>query len=113
MIFIYQVLVCVHAIITTDKAIEARRAAVTVIRQLLAGLEVEMVTFLKDHILEIYRTLKMIYQNDKDDVMRLQAQLALEELNENVKKYLGTGPRLETDRRFVIPEKDDIRIGKF
>nr|XP_022900965.1 uncharacterized protein LOC111414039 [Onthophagus taurus] len=97
-----EVLVCVHSIITTDKAVEARRAAVTVIRQLLAGLEVEMVVFLKDHILEIYRTLKNIYNNDKDDIMRLQAQLGLEELNENMKDFVFPKPTLNIEKKLVV-----------
>jgi len=63
-------LTCVDAIIITDKAPECRRAAVTVIRQLLTGLEKEMIAFLKDDILPVYRTLKQIYENDKDDIMR-------------------------------------------
>ncbi|KAI4464180.1 transport and golgi organization protein 6 family member [Holotrichia oblita] len=101
---IVEILICVHAIISTDKAIEARRAAVTVIRQLFVGLEAETITFLKDHILEIYRTLKNIYEVDKNEVMRLQAQLALEQLNENVKGFLMTGPRLQADKIFVLPD---------
>ncbi|GJQ84697.1 hypothetical protein Trydic_g12716 [Trypoxylus dichotomus] len=106
-----EVLVCVHAVITTDKAPVARRAAVTVIRQLLAGLEVEMVTFLKEYMLEIYRTLKSVYESDKDDVMRLQAQLALEELNMNVKEFLLASSRLQTNKEFVFPDVNgDVRM---
>lgn len=59
-----------------------------------------MINYLKDELLEIYRTLKNIYYNDKDDVMRLQAQLALEELNENVKKFMF--PALNMEKNFVL-----------
>ncbi|XP_050307289.1 transport and Golgi organization protein 6 homolog [Anthonomus grandis grandis] len=97
-----EVLVCVHAIIATDKAIEARRAAVTVIRQLLAGLESEMIAFLKEEILPIYRTLKEIYHDDRDDVMRLQAQLALEELNENMKNFVFPKPELNMEKKIIM-----------
>lgn len=93
---------CVHAIITTDKAVEARRAAVTVIRQLFVGLEKETIVFLKDEILPIYRTLKNIYYNDSDDVMRLQAQVALEELNENMKNFIFPTPTLHSEKKVVI-----------
>lgn len=89
----YQILTCVNAILDTDKQIEPRRAAVTVIRQLFVGLETETIAFLKEDILPIYRTLKRIYRDDPDDVMRLQAQLALEELNENMKNLVF--PKLE------------------
>lgn len=91
-----------HAIIATDKSVEARRGGVTVIRQLFVGLDSEMIAFLKDDILPIYRTLKQIYHNDKDDVMRLQAQLALEELNENMKKILFPQVQLHDSKKFII-----------
>ncbi|KAJ8921058.1 hypothetical protein NQ315_015854 [Exocentrus adspersus] len=97
-----EVLVCVHATIATDKAPEPRRAAVTVLRQLLIGLESEMIAYLKDDILPIYRTLKEIYHNDKDEVMRLQAQLALEELNENMKSFVFPKLQLSTEKKIVM-----------
>lgn len=93
---------CVHGIVATDKCVEPRRAAVTVIRQLLKGLGDEMVFFLKDAILSIYRELKLIYQTDRDDVMRLQAQLALEELNENMKEFVFPTPKINVDVRPIV-----------
>lgn len=97
-----QVLRCVHSIITTDKAVEARRAAVSVLRMLLAGLDTNMITFLKETILDIYRTLRDIYRNDADDVMKLQAQLALEELNANMESILSTEPTLHFDKKPIM-----------
>ncbi|EFA04066.1 transport and Golgi organization protein 6 [Tribolium castaneum] len=97
-----EVLVCVHAIVATDKAVEARRAAVTVIRQLFVGLQSEMISFLKEEILPIYRTLKEIYYHDKDDVVRLQAQLALEELNENMKSFVFPNARLNSEKKVIM-----------
>lgn len=97
-----QVLVCVHAVISTDKSPQARRAAVTVLRQLFIGLESEMIAFLKEDILPIYRSLKEIYHNDKDDVMKLQAQLALEELNENMKYFVLPVPQLHAEKRIIM-----------
>ncbi|RZC37025.1 transport and Golgi organization protein 6, partial [Asbolus verrucosus] len=97
-----EVLVCVHAVIATDKAAEARRAALTVIRQLFVGLRSEMIAFLKEDILPIYRTLKEVYCNDRDDVMRLQAQLALEELNENMKTFVFPNPELSFEKKVVM-----------
>lgn len=91
-----------HAVIATDKAVEPRRAAVNVMRQLFVGLQGEMINFLKEEILPIYRTLKEVYNNDKDDVMRLQAQLALEELNENVKTLILPRPSLHAEKKIVM-----------
>lgn len=98
----FQILICVHAIIRTDKQIEPRRAAVTVIRQLLKGLGNEMLVFLKDAILPIYHQLKLIYNTDKDDVMKLQAQLALEELNENMKDFIFPNLKLNMNVRPIV-----------
>lgn len=98
---------CVHAVIATDKCVEPRRAAVTVIRQLLKGLGDEMIFFLRDAILPIYRELKLIYHTDKDDVMKLQAQLALEELNENMKEFVFPTPKLSTDIKPIVMRTND------
>lgn len=68
----------------------------------MAGLEGEMIAFLKEDILPIYRTLKEIYYNDKDDVLRLQAQLALEELNENMKNFVLPKPQLNTEKKIIM-----------
>lgn len=74
----------------------------TVLRQLFVGLESEMIAFLKEDILPIYRTLNEIYNNDKDDVVRLQAQLALEELNENMKNFVLPNPQLHTEKKIIM-----------
>ncbi|XP_060518577.1 transport and Golgi organization protein 6 homolog isoform X2 [Cylas formicarius] len=96
-----EILACVHGVIATDKAADARRAAVTVLRQLLVGLGADFVQFLKEEILPIYRTLKSVYQSDADDVMRLQAQLALEELDENTRNFLFSEPVLNLDKHAI------------
>lgn len=74
---------------SNDLAVEVRRSAVTVIRQLFKGLGNDTLAFLKEDILPIYRTLKSIYRDDPDEVMRLQAQLAIDELNNIMKELLS------------------------
>lgn len=49
---------------------------------------------LKDVLAELYRSLKRIYSSDKDDVTRLHAQLALEELNSGTRMFLFPKPEL-------------------
>lgn len=80
---------------------EVRRAAVCVIRQLFVGLGKDMLAFLKEDVLPIYRSLKKVYREDPDDVTRLQAQLALDELNEIMKELLA--PELALKKNFVVP----------
>lgn len=66
------------------------------------GLEAGMIAFLKEDILPIYRTLKQIYNNDEDDLMRLQAQLALEELNENMKNFVLPDFKLHDEKKIIM-----------
>lgn len=92
----------IHDVISNDLAVEVRRAAVSVIRQLFIGLGKDMIAFLKEDILPIYRTLKSIYKDDPDAVTRLQAQLALEELNEIMKTLMA--PETNVEKNFTIPK---------
>lgn len=70
----------VRDVIMTDPAVEARRAAVTVFRGLFIGLGPKTFPFFHGQIEDVYRSLREIYDKDDDAVMRLQAQLAIEEL---------------------------------
>ncbi|XP_023952997.2 transport and Golgi organization protein 6 [Bicyclus anynana] len=105
---IYEVLLCIWSIIETDKAIECRRAAVMVIASLLKGLGKETLVELKDNILPIYRTLNKLYKDSNEDsVVRLHAQLALEELNDTVSEFLFC--ELPIQKEIVmIKESNDI-----
>ncbi|CAK1550062.1 unnamed protein product [Leptosia nina] len=98
---IYEILHHIESIIETDKAIECRRAAVMVLSSLIKGLGRETLIELKDSILPVYKTLIKLYKNDNEDsIVRLHAQVALEEINDIVKEFLSV----------AIPT--DIEIGK-
>ncbi|KAL1513828.1 hypothetical protein ABEB36_003180 [Hypothenemus hampei] len=96
------VLFCVNGAIVNNEEVECRRAAVVVVRELLAGLGQEMIPFLKDEILRIYRSLKLVYQYDKDDVTKLQAQVALEELNENMENFAFPQQQLNMNKKIIV-----------
>ncbi|CAB3250246.1 unnamed protein product [Arctia plantaginis] len=101
---IYEVLLCIWSIIETDKAVECRRAAVMVIASLIKGLGKETLVELKENLLPIYRTLKSLYRdNNEDSILRLHAQLALEELNDVVKQFLF--PELKTEKQIFVLDK--------
>ncbi|XP_059060492.1 transport and Golgi organization protein 6 homolog [Achroia grisella] len=98
---IYEVLHCIWCILETDKAVECRRAAVMVIGSLLKGLGKEVLIELKETLLPIYRTLKSLYRdNNEDQVLRLHAQLALEELNDIVKEFLF--PEVKLNKKIFV-----------
>ncbi|XP_075992484.1 transport and golgi organization 6 [Anticarsia gemmatalis] len=105
---IYEVLLCIWSIIETDKAVECRRAAVMVITSLIKGLGKETLLELKENLLPIYRTLKNLYRdNNEDSVVRLHAQLALEELNDVVNQFLF--PDLKMEKQiFVLDKPQDV-----
>lgn len=98
---IYELLLCIWSIIETDKAVECRRAAVMVITSLIKGLGKETLVELKENLLPIYRTLKNLYRNnDEDSIVRLHAQLALEELNDIVSQFLF--PEINMERKISV-----------
>ncbi|XP_028041997.1 transport and Golgi organization protein 6 [Bombyx mandarina] len=104
---IYEVLLCIWNIIGTDNAVECRRAAVMVIANLIKGLGKETLLELKDNLLPIYRTLKNVYRDENEDpVLRLHAQLALEELNDVVKDFLF--PEIKMEKQIFVIDRPDV-----
>ncbi|XP_012275451.1 transport and Golgi organization protein 6 homolog isoform X2 [Orussus abietinus] len=90
-----EVLYCIGCIIKTDKAPECRRAAVLVVTLLFRGLGKAVLTDIAKDLVDIYRGLKNLRDNDNDSVLRLHAQLALEELDDIVRDFLFAKPLLE------------------
>ncbi|CAH2067077.1 unnamed protein product, partial [Iphiclides podalirius] len=100
---IFEVLVCVGSIIEADKAVECRRAAVMVISNLLKGLGKETLVQLKENLLPLYKTLNKLYKDENEDhVVRLHAQIALEELNDVVRQFLF--PKLSMEMPITLSE---------
>ncbi|XP_076245856.1 transport and golgi organization 6 [Calliopsis andreniformis] len=92
---VIEVIYCISCIIKTDKAPECRRAAVMVSTLLLRGLGKDTLTSLGKDLVELYRGLKYLRDNDEDPVLRLHAQLSLEELDHIVRDFLFSPPTLE------------------
>ncbi|XP_075998713.1 transport and Golgi organization protein 6 homolog [Genypterus blacodes] len=86
---------CLTAIIKTEKEAEVRRAAVHVIVLLLRGLRHKTTQVLRDVLLDLYRALKWVVRSDRDEVAVLHAQLALEELDDVMKKLIFPEQKLE------------------
>ncbi|KAG8042660.1 hypothetical protein G9C98_005294 [Cotesia typhae] len=89
-----EVLYCVGKIIETDEQ-ECRRAGVLVINLLIRGLGKDVLTDLGSDLLPVYRALKFLRDNDNDQVLRLHAQLTLEELDDIVREFLYAKPLLQ------------------
>ncbi|XP_041652098.1 transport and Golgi organization protein 6 homolog [Cheilinus undulatus] len=86
---------CLTALIKTEKEAEVRRAAVHVITLLLRGLSDKTTQVLRDVLLDLYRALKWVVRSDLDEVAVLHAQLALEELDDVMKRFIFPEQKLE------------------
>lgn len=86
---------CLTALIKTEKEAEVRRAAVHVIALLLRGLSDKATEVLSDVLLDLYRALKWVVRSDTDDVTVLHAQLALEDLDDVMRRFIFPAQKLE------------------
>ncbi|XP_046735251.1 transport and Golgi organization protein 6 homolog isoform X2 [Diprion similis] len=91
---IVEVIFCIGCIIKTDKIAECRRAGVMVTTLLLQGLGKAALISLGSDLVPLYRALLSL-QRDEDQVLRLHAQLALNELDDIVRDFLFSKPKLE------------------
>lgn len=86
---------CLTALIKTEKEAEVRRAAVHVIALLLRGLSDKTTQVLSDVLLDLYRALKWVVRSDMDEVSVLHAHLALEELDDVMRRFIFPEQKLE------------------
>ncbi|KAB5574851.1 hypothetical protein PHYPO_G00213890 [Pangasianodon hypophthalmus] len=91
---------CLTTLIKTEKEAEVRRAAVHVIALLLRGLSDKTTQVLGDVLLELYRALKWVVRSDPDEVAVLHAQLALEELDDVMRKFIF--PQQKLEKKIVV-----------
>ncbi|KAK9304573.1 hypothetical protein QLX08_004017 [Tetragonisca angustula] len=97
---VIEIIYCISCIVKTDKAPECRRAAVMTSTLLFRGLGKSTLTSLGRNLVDLYRGLKCLRDNDRDPVLRLHAQLALEELDSIVQDFLLSSSKLE--KRIIL-----------
>ncbi|XP_077424647.1 transport and Golgi organization protein 6 homolog isoform X2 [Vanacampus margaritifer] len=91
---------CLTALVKTEKEAEVRRAAVHVITLLLRGLSDKTTQVLSDVLLDLYRALKWVVRSDSDEVAVLHAQLALEELDDVMRRFIF--PKQKMEKKIVV-----------
>lgn len=91
---------CLTALIKMEKEVEVRRAAVHVIVLLLQGLSDKTTQVLSDILLDLYRALRAVVRSDPDQVAVLQAQLALEELDHIMRRFIF--PQQKLEKKIVV-----------
>ncbi|NWV80155.1 TNG6 protein, partial [Dasyornis broadbenti] len=92
---IQEVTCCVTAIARTDPEAEVRRAAVHVVVLLLRGLSEKVTEVLRDVLRDLYRLLKHVVMAERDGATVLHAQLALDELDNAMRRVLFPPQTLE------------------
>ncbi|XP_032467743.1 transport and Golgi organization protein 6 homolog isoform X2 [Phocoena sinus] len=99
---VHEVTACLIAVAKTDHEVQVRRAAVHVIVLLLRGLSQKATEVLRDVLKDLYHLLKHVVRLESDDVAKLHAQLALEELDEIMRNFLFPPQKLEK-KIMVLP----------
>ncbi|XP_004626072.1 transport and Golgi organization protein 6 homolog [Octodon degus] len=97
---VHEVTACLIAVAKTDNEVQVRRAAVHVIVLLLRGLSQKATQVLRDVLKDLYHLLKHVVQREPDDVAKLHAQLALEELDEIMRNFLF--PQQKLEKKIVV-----------
>lgn len=92
---VHEVTACLIAVAKTDNDVQVRRAAVHVVVLLLRGLSQKATEVLSDVLRDLYHLLKHVVRLEPDDVAKLHAQLALEELDEIMRNFLFPPQKLE------------------
>ncbi|KAM5263440.1 transport and Golgi organization protein 6 homolog [Ctenodactylus gundi] len=92
---VHEVTACLTAIAKMDSEVQVRRAAIHVIVLLLRGLSKKATEVLRDVLKDLYHLLKHVVLLEPDDVAKLHAQLALEELGEIMRNFLFPPQKLE------------------
>eukprot|EP00794_Sanderia_malayensis_P012320 gene12320-13591_t len=85
---IHEIFACISSVLRSDRSAKTRQAALLVVTMLLEGLGKHAIEAIGDVLKDIYRLLKMILTNEKDDVVKLYAERALGELDLIMKNYL-------------------------
>ncbi|XP_071959551.1 transport and Golgi organization protein 6 homolog [Antedon mediterranea] len=97
---IYEVMNCLVSILKTDSEIIVKRACVNVVTLMLRGLGEEAMSVLESSLLDLYRSLKHILATENDDVVKLHAELALNEMDLFMREYLF--PKQTLSKKIVV-----------
>ncbi|XP_055001672.1 transport and Golgi organization protein 6 homolog [Sorex araneus] len=92
---VHEVTACLTAMAKTDPEVQVRRAAIHVVVLLFRGLSQKATEVLRDVLKDLYHLLKHVVRSEPDDVARLHAELALQELDEIMRNFLFPPQKLE------------------
>ncbi|GFO30532.1 transport and Golgi organization protein 6 homolog [Plakobranchus ocellatus] len=91
---LYEVVTCCRDVISSDPDPEPRKAAAMTFTLILRGLGKDTIMALDSVLLEVYRILKRAVTQDPEEGVRVQAALALQELDGTMRELLFAKPEL-------------------
>ncbi len=103
---VFQVFNAIHHVVQFDKAIEARRGAVVVLKLMLEGLGNDALRVLQTLIRDIWRTLIAQRNSEPDEIMQVHIADAIESINKIVRNFLQPEETM-TKKIFVLDQPED------
>lgn len=101
---IHEIFSCCSSLAKSDPSIEVRAAAVLLITQLLQGLGKDALQVLEFVMKDLYQLLKSIINLEKEEQVKLHANLALNELDNIMRETLFPKQNLTKKIRVLDPE---------
>lgn len=89
-----EILNCLRGL-TRDPDVMVCHAAVLALGRIIEGMGQKIFQVMPDEVKGIYRDLKHLYATTSDSVTKIQAQLAIENLNAATQEFLRSQPRME------------------
>ncbi|CAF0838761.1 unnamed protein product [Rotaria sordida] len=97
-----EILIALKSYLSISESSNVRRASILVCELLCQSLEQSTwLTILGNELLSFYQLINYLYKNDKDDIVCLHAQIALEVLNKICQDYLQPSVILEKKIRIL------------
>ncbi|KAK6049834.1 HEAT repeat protein [Cooperia oncophora] len=86
--YLEEIFYAVEKMLTADPSFLVRRAAVNLLRQIIKSCDTALIEVIGDRLRDLHRDLVRLWRWDSDHVVRLHAELALEELRAIMKSVI-------------------------
>ncbi|CAF1546090.1 unnamed protein product, partial [Didymodactylos carnosus] len=96
---INEILMALKCYLSIHEVSDVRRSSILVVELLCQGLDKNTWLLIDNELPSLYKLLLQLYKNDKDDIVKLHAQIALDSLNFICKDYLKPNTILEKEIR--------------
>ncbi|KAL3860129.1 hypothetical protein ACJMK2_010294 [Sinanodonta woodiana] len=101
---VHEVFECCSSLLKTDKDVEVRKAGAMALALMLQGLGQDALKVLESVLRDLYQLLKFVMLTEKEEVVKLHVNLALNELDDIMKSFLFPKQTLKKRIRVLDPE---------